>query len=157
MGEVKYYLNQVYRIEKMLKMLEREYNQKVKEIDNISISNSEIKLNSVSSKVENKVIELLALENDIKEYKIKKEVSIDEISRVIDKVDDEILKKLLKLRYLEFKKWEDIAYILGYSNKHVFKLHNQALKYIEKFLKDDTLWYFYMWYYVIVTKSFIFL
>lgn len=139
MGEVKYYLNQVYRIEKMLKMLEREYNQKVKEIDNISISNSEIKLNSVSSKVENKVIELLALENDIKECKIKKEVAIDKISKVIDKVDDETLKKLLKLRYLEFRKWDNIADILGYSNKHVFKLHNQALKYIEKNLKDDTL------------------
>lgn len=136
MGEVKYYLNQVYRIEKMLKMLEREYNQKVKEIDNISISNSEIKLNSVSSKVENKVIELLALENDIKECKIKKEVAIDEISKVIDKVDDETLKKLLKLRYLEFRKWDSIAEILNYSEQHTHRLHNKALKIIDKYMNS---------------------
>lgn len=132
MGEVKYYLNQVYRIEKMLKMLEREYNQKVKEIDNISISNSEIKLNSVSSKVENKVIELLALENDIKECKIKKEVAIDEISKVIDKIEDEVLKRLLKLRYLEFRKWEDIAYILNYTKRHTHRKHNEALRKLAK-------------------------
>ena len=132
MGEVKYYLNQVYRIEKMLKMLEREYNQKVKEIDNISISNSEIKLSSVASKVENKVIELLALENDIKECKIKKEVAIDEISRIIDKVDDETLKKLLKLRYLEFRKWESIAYILNYTKRHTHRKHNEALRKLAK-------------------------
>ena len=136
MGEVKYYLNQVYRIEKMLKMLEREYNQKVKEIDNISISNSEIKLISVSSKVENKVIELLALENDIKECKIKKEVAIDEISKVIDKVDDETLKKLLKLRYLEFRKWDSIAEILNYSEQHTHRLHNKALKIIDKYMNS---------------------
>ena len=132
MGEVKYYLNQVYRIEKMLKMLEREYNQKVKEIDNISIRNSEIKLNSVSSKVENKVIELLALENDIKECKIKKEVAIDEISKVIDKIEDETLKKLLKLRYLELKKWEDMAYILNYTKRHTHRKHNEALRKLAK-------------------------
>lgn len=144
MGEVKYYLNQVYRIEKMLKMLEREYNQKVKEIDNISISNSEIKLNSIASKVENKVIELLALENDIKECNIKKEVAIDEISRVIDKVDDETLKKLLKLRYLEFKKWEDIMYILNYSRRNVFYAHNKALKEVNKILKDCTVLHSFM-------------
>ena len=136
MGEVKYYLNQVYRIEKMLKMLEREYNQKVKEIDNISISNSEIKLNSIASKVENKVIELLALENDIKECKIKKEVAIDEISKVIDKVDDETLKKLLKLRYLEFRKWDSIAEILNYSEQHTHRLHNKALKIIDKYMNS---------------------
>ena len=136
MGEVKYYLNQVYKIEKMLKMLEREYNQKVKEIDNISISNSEIKLNSIASKVENKVIELLALENDIKECKIKKEVAIDEISKVIDKVDDETLKKLLKLRYLEFRKWDSIAEILNYSEQHTHRLHNKALKIIDKYMNS---------------------
>lgn len=136
MGEVKYYLNQVYRIEKMLKMLEREYNQKVKEIDNISISNSEIKLISIASKVENKVIELLALENDIKECKIKKEVAIDEISKVIDKVDDETLKKLLKLRYLEFRKWDSIAEILNYSEQHTHRLHNKALKIIDKYMNS---------------------
>lgn len=136
MGEVKYYLNQVYRIEKMLKMLEREYNQKVKEIDNISISNSEIKLNSVSSKVENKVIELLALENDIKECKIKKEVAIDEISKVIDKIEDEVLKRLLKLRYLEFRKWDSIAEILKYSEQHTHRLHNKALKIIDKYMNS---------------------
>lgn len=136
MGEVKYYLNQVYRIEKMLKMLEREYNQKVKEIDNISISNSEIKLISVSSKVENKVIELLALENDIKECKIKKEVAIDEISKVIDKIEDEVLKKLLKLRYLEFRKWDSIAEILNYSEQHTHRLHNKALKIIDKYMNS---------------------
>ena len=116
----------------MLKMLEREYNQKVKEIDNISISNSEIKLNSIASKVENKVIELLALENNIKECKIKKEVAIDEISKVIDKVDDETLKKLLKLRYLELKKWEDIAYILNYTKRHTHRKHNEALRKLAK-------------------------
>ena len=42
------------------------------------------------------------------------------------------LKNLLRLRYLEFRKWEDIAYILNYSRRYIFKLHNKALKELNK-------------------------
>lgn len=38
---------------------------------------------------------------------------------------------LLELRYLCFKTWEQIAVTMGYNLRHVYRLHDEALDYIE--------------------------
>ena len=116
-------------------MLEREYKQKQKEVGNISVCYDEIKTNNINSKVESKALELIRLKNDIDLHNVEIDRLRKEIEGVIDKVDDDNLKTLLRLRYLEFKKWEDIMYILNYSRANVFILHNKALDKVCEILK----------------------
>ena len=132
--DINRYLNRAYWLTQTRDKLEREYEKKQKEVGNISVSNSEIKSNKIVSNVENKAIELISLKNNIDLHNIKIEELKKEISCVISRVEDENLRDLLRLRYLEFRKWEDIAYILHYSDKHIFKKYNEALKEVEKIL-----------------------
>ena len=130
------YLNRAYKLIKRKRILEREYEQKQREVGNINISYDEIKTNAINSKVENKAIELIKLKKDIDVHNVKIEEVKREISCVVDKLEDETLKNLLRLRYLEFKKWREIEYILNYSEQHIHRLHNKALKEINKIIKD---------------------
>ena len=133
--DIKKYLNRAYKCTRKKEMLEREYKQKQKEVGSISVCYDEIKTNNISSKVENKALELIRLKNDIDLHNIEIDRLRKEIECVIDKVDDDNLKTLLRLRYLEFKKWKDIMYILNYSRANVFILHNKALDKIYEILK----------------------
>ena len=134
--DIKKYLNRAYWLTQTRDKLEREYEKKQKEVGNISVSNLEIKSNKIVSNVENKAIELISLKNNIDLHNIKIEELKKEISCVISRVEDENLRDLLRLRYLEFRKWEDIAYILHYSRANIFILHNKALKKVDEILKD---------------------
>ena len=133
--DIKKYLNRAYKCTRKKEMLEREYKQKQKEVGNISVCYDEIKTNNINSKVENKALELVRLKNDIDLHNIEIDRLRKEIESVIDKVNDDNLKTLLRLRYLEFKKWKDIMYILNYSRANVFILHNKALDKIYEILK----------------------
>lgn len=56
------------------------------------------------------------------------------VSDAISSVGNDTLEELLELRYLHYRKWEDIAHIMHYSLRRVHQLHGRAL---EK-LKDCT-------------------
>ena len=134
--DIKRYLNRAYKCTRKKEMLEREYKQKQKEVGNISVCYDEIKTNNINSKVENKALELVRLKNDIDLHNVEIDRLRKEIEGIIDKVDDDNLKILLRLRYLEFKKWRTIEHILNYSEQHIHRLHNKALKEVNKILKD---------------------
>ena len=50
-----------------------------------------------------------------------------ELMRVIKGVENPEHQTLLELRYLCFKRWEDIATELGYTPRHMFRIHDLAL------------------------------
>lgn len=122
------YLSRVFYMTKTKQRLEREYEQKLEEMDSLSISFEEIKVTRNTSKVENIAIDLISIKNDIDLNNTKMEIVKQEIAFAIDKLEDDELKNLLRLRYIEFKKWRDIAYILRYTVRHTHRKHNKALK-----------------------------
>ena len=132
--DIKKYLNRVYWLTQTRDKLEREYEKKQKEVGNISVSNSEIKSNKIISNVENKAIDLFNLEEKIKSHNIEIDEARKEIADIINQIEEENLRDVLRLRYLEFRKWEDIAYILHYSSRHTRRKHNEALREVEKIL-----------------------
>lgn len=132
--DIKKYLNRAYKCTRKKEMLEREYKQKQKEVGNISVCYDEIKTNNINSKVESKALELVRLKNDIDLHNVEIDRLRKEIECIIDKVEDENHKKILKLRYLEYRKWRSIAEILDYSYNHIFKLYNKALIEVDKYL-----------------------
>ncbi len=54
-----------------------------------------------------------------------------EIRDVINKVSDNNQKLVLKLRYIQFLKWESVAVEMDLSLKQVHRIHNDALKNIK--------------------------
>lgn len=57
-----------------------------------------------------------------------------EIIKAISRVEDRTQRTLLVKRYIEFKTWEQIAVDLGYTWRHVHRIHAEALKAVEKIL-----------------------
>ena len=51
-----------------------------------------------------------------------------EMVKVIKAVDNTEYQTLLELRYLCFKTWEQIAIMMGYSERSIYNLHEAALK-----------------------------
>lgn len=54
-----------------------------------------------------------------------------EIRKVIESVDNATEQLLLRLRYIEYKRWDEIAEIMGYSKRQVTRLHGYALQKIK--------------------------
>ena len=49
------------------------------------------------------------------------------IYRIINKIEDETCKKILILKYINFKTFEEIAYQIGYCEKQISRLHKKAI------------------------------
>lgn len=81
------------------------------------------------------VAKMVDLENEINED-IDTLVDLkQEITRVIKSVENPEYQTLLEMRYLRFKRWEEIAIELNYSMQYAFRVHERALVDVETFLK----------------------
>ena len=74
------------------------------------------------------VAKMVDLENEINED-IDTLVDLkQEITRVIKSVENPEHQTLLEMRYLCFKRWEEIAVEMGYTARHMFRIHDLALE-----------------------------
>ena len=90
------------------------------------------------SPMENAVLRLIDLEHEINQD-IDKLVDLkQEMSCLINKISNEGFKVLLELRYLSGNSWEDIAEMMGYELRWVYRLHGKALQEFE-LIKQKTL------------------
>lgn len=132
MQRVKEYLNQAYRLNKLI-------NNKQKQIDSLrslSISLScnqdeRVQTSLRNDKISSMIAKVIDLEreitNDIDKYiDLKKEIMME-----IDKLKNGDQIELLYSRYLEFKQWEYIAVEMGYSVRQIYRIHGEALKNLE--------------------------
>ena len=87
-----------------------------------------------NSKMESAVCKKLDLEREIDSIETERDALIAQI----DLIDDEDLSKLLSLRYEHEEPWDDIMAEMGYSEAHIFRLHQQALKLLDAALKDES-------------------
>ena len=51
-----------------------------------------------------------------------------EVKAVIASVSDEVLRRILELRYINGSTWEQIAEKMNYTWRHILRLHGEALK-----------------------------
>ena len=78
--------------------------------------------------MEDTIAKMVDLENEINED-IDALVDLKaEIMRRIKRVDNTEYQTILELRYLCFKRWEEVSVELGYSIQHLFRLHDEALE-----------------------------
>ena len=78
--------------------------------------------------MEDTIAKMVDLENDINED-IDALVDLKaEIMRRIKRVENTEYQTILELRYLCFKRWEEIAVDMGYSLRRLYELHDCALE-----------------------------
>ncbi len=78
--------------------------------------------------MEDTIAKMLDLENEINED-IDALVDLKaEIMRRIKRVENMEYQTILELRYLCFKRWEEIAVEMGYSLRRLYELHDCALE-----------------------------
>lgn len=68
------------------------------------------------------------LEKQVDEYKELQKNVID----LISVVPNDTQREILDLRYVHFKKWEDIAEIMSYDRRQITRLHYKGLQEIVK-------------------------
>lgn len=62
-----------------------------------------------------------------------------EIEGIIRMVEDSTLRTLLEYRYINGKKWEEIALMMGYDYRYILKIHGKALSMLPSDLSKKTL------------------
>ena len=81
-----------------------------------------------SDKIATLVSKIIDLENEI-QAEIDEAVDLErEIRTVINRQENEAERLLLKLRYIDFNTWEEVAEKMNYSVMQIWRIHNSALK-----------------------------
>lgn len=126
----KEYLSQAYRLVENIES----YTEEIKSLSDI-VSNSGISERVQTSPTGDNIPKTV---EKINEYKNKLEKSLsclvalhNEINSVIEQVSDPDEKLLLRLKYINRKSWQEIADVMGYSERHVKRLHEKALLSVE--------------------------
>lgn len=111
------------RIEELIEVLDSK-------IQGLGIDYSRIKVKTTPKN--DKIGELVDKLNELKTEQVKaKEKAVKEMARVvelIDGLDDPKQKEILQRRYIEGEAWDTIGQNMGYTWRHLIKLHNQALQ-----------------------------
>jgi hypothetical protein len=88
-------------------------------------------------RMEDAIVKMAELEEEINaEVEVLVELK-REISRVVSRVENPACQTLLSLRYLCFKRWEQIAEDMSYSIQHTHRIHGTALEAVETILRHD--------------------
>lgn len=128
----KQYLRQAYRLNELINSDLAELEQLKVLSRSVSSPNLSGMPSSGTRKQEapfvNAVMKIIELEKVI-DAEIDRFVDLKkEIRDVINKVPDNSQKLVLKLRYIQFLKWESVAAEMDLSLKQVHRIHNGALK-----------------------------
>lgn len=130
------FLNQYYNIKKELKMLDRDIEQLEEEADNINVRLDGMPRGTDTSDSTGKFATTLA---DYYMERIDKRNELwmkrREIVKVIEQVPKVDYVELLKLRYVQNMRWEDIAHEMQVSWRHTHRMHRHALQEVGKILK----------------------
>ena len=105
-----------------LKMLEAEADG----MTGISFDKEPVKVSLVQSGTEEYLIRIENLKQSIKENEMKFSKMFERVQSKIEALSNEREKTVLKLRYLEFREWEEI-FLLFETQDIVYSLHKRAL------------------------------
>ncbi len=123
-----------------LSLIDLYIDSKLKEIDNLTELTKKIscvtdnmivgadKSRGIFSPTMQKIVDLQTVySQDMAELLGRK----DSIIKAIEAVENDTYRAILQMRYVQSSQWQSIADELGYDLRHVYRLHNAALKAIQ--------------------------
>lgn len=128
--DAKQYLSQAYYLDKRI-------NSKIEQVASLrelatkataSVHAERVSGTRQRSPMENAVLKLIDLENEINDD-IDRLVDLKrELSAFIAEIDNHAYRIVLELRYLNGNTWEEVADVMGYDLRWIYRLHGKALK-----------------------------
>lgn len=117
--------------------LERLKTKKAQKLESASygpVSGTEMtgKRHSQDSRVESSVLNAEELNEMIEELERTLKRPRDDIRRAIERMPSRVSREIIRCRYLQAMEWREIADLLCVSERHVIRLHAQALRDYEK-------------------------
>ena len=86
--------------------------------------------------LEETVVKIIDLEREI-DRDIDALVNLKrEIMRVVNRIESAEYKTILEMRYLQFKKWEQIALLMSTDLRWVYRMHGRALNEVQKIINS---------------------
>lgn len=73
---------------------------------------------------------------ELKEERLEKIKRLQSIERVIKEIDNEDAQTILRLRYIDGLRWEEVCVAINYEWAQMHRIHARALKEIK--INDDT-------------------
>lgn len=136
---IKEELNELYWLNKEIEDL----NNRLKELDNISISSSKISNQIKSNNGNNSIVERLALkkielQNKIYENMILILTEKQKIEKFIETIPDSQIRTIIRLRNIDLMSWENIGKFMDLDRKTVSSKYNKFIKDINKKIKDKS-------------------
>ena len=136
---IKEELNELYWLNKEIEDL----NNRLKELDNISISSSKISNQIKSNNGNNSIVERLALkkielQNKIYENMILILTEKQKIEKFIETIPDSQIRTIIRLRNIDLLSWENIGKFMDLDRKTVSSKYNKFIKDINKKIKDKS-------------------
>lgn len=81
--------------------------------------------------VDDIVIKMIEIMDNIKEKVSESQTIKLELEIAFEGLNDGILEGLMKYRYINCLDWDQIAIIMGYEERQIYRLHGKALTMIE--------------------------
>lgn len=136
--DIKTYLSQAFVLDRLLKAKEskiKELQEKKYSLGDVSKFGDKVQTSKKTDPMAQVLVQLMDLTSEY-QADIHRILALQkEISQTIDKLEQLDLRLILQERYINLKKWEEIAVDNNYSYRWVLKLHGQALK---RLGKEDT-------------------
>lgn len=138
MEETKKWLNRAYAIGKEIKVLETEL--KKANLAATSLAAQKIGERVQTSKVNNAdcaILKCVEYSEQITKKLGELYATKIEISEAISRVDDRKFRILLRMRYLEYASWGEIANEMDYSTRNIHYTHDKALEEVKDIIAHN--------------------
>lgn len=96
------------------------------EVQGVDTSAEKVQTSSIDDRTAWLIAELVDARREFEEARIRSVQVMREINSLIELIPDPQQKRLVELRYLEGRTWEDIANEIHVSYRHVFNVRLQA-------------------------------
>lgn len=135
----KEYLEQYRHKELLLLRVRDEYRKELDHIDTIrsALDSSGITSGQASKTVELKAMRLAEKAERLREAELEALATRQKVFDVIAKIVG-VKGQVLYERYINLKKWEDVAAAVNYEERHTRRIHAEALRDVEELLTDPS-------------------
>ncbi len=133
--DIKQWLSRGYWAQKEREKLEEDRAKVYSDLFASPVGDGEKVQTSKTNTTEKRYIRYIDYDNRLKEQIDKVYDIKTEIDTVLSGVADIRLRTLLRMRYILFYRWSDIAAEMNYDERHIYRIHKAALYEAEKAYK----------------------
>lgn len=135
----KEYLQTIKDRRELIKVLLEEIEQLRTDAESVSINLDGMPRNNGKSSFEKLAIQLAETESQLTEEMSGLWSETMKAHRLIGQVSSAQRQQILTKRYLKGQRWEEIAYEMHFSWQHCFRVHDHALRELDKILERNNM------------------